>query len=310
MLKGGVRGSAGHLDPGGPGVEGRVRVAFLGLGKMGGPMARRVAAEFPLAVWNRTRERAEAFEGTATVGRTPRACAKGASVVITCVADGRALEQMFAGEEGLLAGLDPNAVLVDMSTIGRAAAKEAARAALARGARFVDAPVSGSVAAAESGELLALVGGADPDVLSVEPVLQTMCSRIVRAGGVGQGQTLKVVLNGVGAHHLIAFASMLALGERAGLGREALVEAFTAGAFATPSYVGKRAKVLARDYAPEFALTLALKDVALNVMLQEEVGLRLPVQREIAREIAQAVAEGLGGEDLFAIEKYFAQRKP
>jgi 3-hydroxyisobutyrate dehydrogenase-like beta-hydroxyacid dehydrogenase len=284
-------------------------VAFLGLGRMGTPMARRVAAAFPLAVWNRTRPRAEALQDVASVARTPRVCAKGAGVVITCMADGRALEALFAGEEGLLEGLEPNAVLVDMSTIGRAAAREAERAALSRGARFVDAPVSGSIGIAEAGELVALVGGADPDVEVALPVLRAMCGRIVRAGGVGQGQALKVVLNGVGSHHLVAFASMLALGERAGLSREALVEAFTSGAFATPSYVSKRPKVLARDFTPEFALALALKDVALNVALQEEVGLRLPVQREIARELAQAVAEGLGEEDLFAIEKYFARRK-
>jgi 3-hydroxyisobutyrate dehydrogenase-like beta-hydroxyacid dehydrogenase len=288
---------------------GAMRVAFLGLGRMGTPMARRVAAAFPLAVWNRTRARAEALEDVATVGRTPRACAKGANVVVTCVADGRALEALFAGEEGLLAGLDPNAVLVDMSTIGRAAAREAERAALARGAHFVDAPVSGSVGAAQAGHLVALVGGTDADVEFVEPVLRAMCGRLVRAGGVGQGQALKVVLNGLGAHHLIAFASMLALGESAGLSREALVEAFTSGAFATPSYVSKRGKVLARDFKAEFALALALKDAALNVALQEEVGLRLPVHREIAREIAQGVAEGLGEEDLFAIEKYFARLK-
>ncbi len=287
-----------------------MRVAFLGLGKMGTPMARRVSAAFPLAVWNRTRERSDAFAGDADVMRTPRACAKGANVVVTCVADGRALEQLFAGEEGLLAGLDPDAVLVDMSTIGRSAAREAARAALSRGARFVDAPVSGSVRAAEAGELLALVGGSDGDVGFVQPVLETMCSRVVRAGGVGQGQALKVIVNGVGAHHFVAFASMLALGECAGLSREVLVDAFTTGAFATPSYVSKRGKVLARDYTAEFSLALALKDIALNVALQEEVGMRLPVQREIAREVAQAVGEGLGEEDLFAIEKYFARRRP
>jgi 3-hydroxyisobutyrate dehydrogenase-like beta-hydroxyacid dehydrogenase len=233
---------------------------------------------------------------------------KGAAVVVTCVSDGKALEQLLAGEEGLLAGLEPEAVLVDMSTIGRAAAREASRAVALRGARFVDAPVSGTIGAAESGGLVALVGGADADVERVLPVLSTMCSRILRAGGVGQGQALKVVLNGVGAHHLIAFASMLALGERAGLPRETLVDAFTGGPFATPSYANKRAKVLARDYSSEFALELALKDVALNVALQEEVGLRLPVQREIAREVAQAVTEGLGQEDLFALEKYFAKR--
>jgi len=135
-----------------------------------------------------------------------------------------------------------------------------------------------------------------------------MCDRVLRAGGVGQGQALKVVLNGVGAHHFVAFASMLALGEKAGLARETIVQAFTSGAFATPSYVSKREKVLARDYgSAEFTLALALKDGALNLALQEEVGLPLPVQREITREVAQAVASGLGDEDLFAMEKYFRQ---
>lgn len=276
-------------------------------------MARRLAARFPLALWNRTRARAEALaracEGPAvTIAATPRECVRRAAVVVTCVADGRALEDVLAGPDGVLAGIEPDAVVVDMSTVGRAAAREAARAVEARGGRFVDAPVSGSVGPAERGELLALVGGTDDDVARARPVLEALCGRILRAGGVGQGQALKVVLNGVGAHHFVAFASMLALGERAGLARETLVEAFTTGAFASPSYLGKRAKVLARDYAPEFSLALALKDGALNVALQEEVGLTLPVQREIAREVAHAVGDGLGDEDLFAIEKYFGRR--
>ncbi|HEY8088556.1 MAG TPA: NAD(P)-dependent oxidoreductase [Polyangiaceae bacterium] len=286
-----------------------VGVAFLGLGAMGVPMARRLAPKFPLTVWNRTKSRADALEGAARVATSPRDAARGASVVVTCVADGKALEEVLGGEDGMLAGIDPDAVLVEMSTIGRAAAREAARAVEAKGARFVDAPVSGSVGPAQRGELLAMVGGADADVARVTPVLEAMCARILRAGGVGQGQALKVVLNGVGAHHFVAFASMLALGERAGLSRETVVDAFTSGAFASPSYVGKRAKVLAREYDhAEFTLALALKDGALNLALQQEVGLTLPVQREIAREVAQAVAEGLGDEDLFAMEKYF-QRK-
>jgi 3-hydroxyisobutyrate dehydrogenase-like beta-hydroxyacid dehydrogenase len=137
-----------------------------------------------------------------------------------------------------------------------------------------------------------------------------MCSRILRAGGVGQGQALKVVLNGLGTYHFVAFASMLALGERAGLTREALLDAFTSGAFSTPSYVAKRARVLARDYGkPDFTLALALKDGALNVALQEEVGLPLPVQREMAREVAQAIGEGLGEDDLYGLERYFNSRR-
>ena len=84
------------------------------------------------------------------------------------------------------------------------------------------------------------------------------------------------MLNGIGAHHLVAFTSMLALGERAGLARDVLLDAFTTGAFATPSYVGKRDKLLARDFTPDFALALALKDCALNAALQEELGVEPP----------------------------------
>jgi 3-hydroxyisobutyrate dehydrogenase len=285
-------------------------VAFLGLGNMGRPMARRVAAAFPLSVWNRTRSRADELSGVARVATTPADAARGASILVTCMSDAMALEEILGGAQGLLSAIEPDAVLVEMSTIGRAAAREAARAVESKGAHFVDAPVSGSVGPAARGELLALVGGTDADVERVTPVLRTMCDRVLRAGGVGQGQALKVVLNGVGAHHFVAFASMLALGERAGLSREVVVEAFTSGAFASPSYVSKKGKVLARDYgAVEFTLTLALKDGALNLALQQEVGLTLPVQREIAREVAQAVAEGLGDEDLFAMEKYFNPRK-
>ncbi|HEX8794088.1 MAG TPA: NAD(P)-dependent oxidoreductase [Polyangiaceae bacterium] len=287
-----------------------VAAAFLGLGTIGAPMARRVAAEFPLTVWNRTRARADALADVAArVATTPRDAARGVNVIVTCVADGKALEEILTGADGLLAGLEPDTLVIDMSTIGRAAAREAARAIGTAGGRFVDCPVSGSVGPAERGELLALVGGADPDVDRALPVVGTMCDRVLRAGGVGQGQALKVVLNGVGAHHFVAFGSMLALAERAGLSREVAVEAFTTGAFATPSYVGKREKVLARAYDdPHFTLALALKDGALNLALQEEVGLALPVQREIAREIARAVAEGLGEEDLFAIEKHYGKR--
>ena len=285
-------------------------VSFLGLGNMGTPMARRVAAAFPLTVWNRTGARADRLSTVARVATTPADAVRGASIVVTCVADAMALEEILGGPQGVLSAIEPDAVLVEMSTIGRAAAREAARAVESKGARFVDAPVSGSVGPAARGELLALLGGADADVEHAMPVLRTMCDRVLRAGGVGQGQALKVVLNGVGAHHFVAFASMLALGERAGLARETVVQAFTSGAFATPSYVSKREKVLARDYgSAEFTLALALKDGALNVALQQEVGLTLPVQREIAREVAQAVAEGLGGEDLFAMEKYFNPRK-
>lgn len=182
------------------------------------------------------------------------------------------------------------------------------RRAEEHGARFVDAPVSGSVRPARTGELVALVGGSMRSVERVRPVLAILCKQIIHAGGVGQGQALKVVLNGVGAHHVVAFTSMLALGERAGLARDVLLHAFTTGAFASPSYVGKRDKMLVRDYTADFSLALTLKDCQLNAALQDEVGLVLPVHRAIIRDVTSGVEEGLGELDLFALEKHYEPR--
>jgi 3-hydroxyisobutyrate dehydrogenase-like beta-hydroxyacid dehydrogenase len=288
-------------------------IAFIGLGAMGRPMAARlVEAGHEVSVFNRTRgpERVLAKLGAA-VFPTPRECAHGADVVITMLSDAEALASVLEGPNGVLAAFaserrKPRPVLVDMSTIGRQAAIAAGRRAEEHGARFVDAPVSGSVKPAGTGDLLALVGGTIQSVERVRPVLGVLCKRLIHAGGVGQGQALKVVLNGIGAHHFVAFASMIALGERAGLARDVLLDAFTNGAFATPSYIGKRDKLLARNYAADFALALALKDCQLNEALQAEVGLSLPVHHAILRDVGAGVKAGLGEQDLFGLEQYYA----
>lgn len=291
-------------------------VAFIGLGAMGRPMAARlVEVGFTVRVYNRSRgpERALAKLG-ATACATPGECARGADVVITMLSDAEALATVLEGKDGVLATFarehrKPRPVLMDMSTMGRKAAVAAGRRAEEHGARFVDAPVSGSVRPAGSGDLVALVGGSIRSVERVRPILAALCKKIIHAGGVGHGQMLKVVLNGIGAHHLVAFTSMLALGERAGLARDILLDAFTTGAFATPSYVGKRDKLLARDFTADFALELAQKDCALNAELQDEVGLVLPVQRAILDDVSAGVSEGLGELDLFALEKHYAAQR-
>jgi 3-hydroxyisobutyrate dehydrogenase-like beta-hydroxyacid dehydrogenase len=293
-------------------------VSFIGLGKMGLPMAANALRHFPgrVSVYNRTA--LDAPRRAQLVGArwatSPRDCARGASVIVTMVSDAAALSSVLGIDDhvegrndGVLAGLEAGALVVDMSTIGRAGALAAARAVEARGGRFVDAPVSGSVKPAQRGELVALVGGDADDIARAEPVLLAMCKRILVAGGVGQGQALKVVLNGVGSHHLVAFTSMLALGERAGLARETIVDAFTSGAFASPSYVGKASKVVRRDFTPEFSLALTKKDTQLNIELQDELEMPLAVHRAIAREVDLGIDEGLGDEDLFALEKHFAR---
>ncbi len=292
-----------------------MEVAFLGLGSMGKAMAERLLTQgFALRVHNRTRTKEKSLVARgARPFATPRECVRGADVVVTMLSDADAVWSVLEGKDGALVTFaaekrKPRAVLVDMSTIGREEACAIAKAVEASGARFVDAPVSGSVAPAADGKLLALVGGTMKSVERALPVLEALCRKILHAGPPGQGQALKVVLNGMGAHHLVALTSMLALGERAGLARDVVIDAFTSGAFATPSYVGKRAKLLAEDYTPEFSLALALKDVKLAAQLQDDVGLELPVARAVVREIEAGVREGLGGLDLFALEKRYRSR--
>ncbi len=280
-----------------------MNVAFIGLGAMGSRMAARLAAHgMTLQVWNRSGSRL----GSLVFAESPREAARGARFVVTMVADAHALTAVARGPRGILAGLERGAVWVEMSTVGRPIVRTMAAAAKRRGAHLVDAPVSGTLGPAERGELVAFVGG---DVRRAAPILRILCRRTIHAGAVGQGQALKVVVNGLGAHHLVAFATMLAVAERAGLCRRVVLDAFTTGAFASPSYVGKKAKVLARRYDPEFTLALTLKDARLATAMAREVGMSVPVLARVAREIGRGVAAGLGDRDLFALETMYPRRK-
>jgi 3-hydroxyisobutyrate dehydrogenase-like beta-hydroxyacid dehydrogenase len=149
-------------------------------------------------------------------------------------------------------------------------------------------------------------------VVELDPLFKAVGQRVIHAGPVGSGQLLKIVLNGLGCQQLVAFVSMLRLGERAGLSRPVLVEAFTTGAFATPSYVAKRARVLERRYdLPDFVLELVERDAALCAELQRETGLSLPSHAAAHAEVSRAVEGGLGAFDLFAVERvYDMKRKP
>ena len=272
---------------------------------MGLPMAMNLArAGFALGVYNRSPGRTEPLlDLGARIADSPRTVASGADVVVTMLTGGDAVEEVLFGPEGAGGAGAERRLFVDMSTIGPATARAIGRRLSALGARFVDAPVSGSRAPAETAELVVLAGGEAADVAELSSVFGALARKVIHAGPVGAGQTLKVVLNGLGCQHLLAFASMLRLGEGAGLPREVLVEAFTAGAFSTPAYVGKRQRVLARHYDdPDFVLELVLRDAVLCDELQREIGMLMPTHRAAHAEVRRAVERGLGQADLFGVE--------
>ncbi|MGW4894361.1 NAD(P)-dependent oxidoreductase [Kitasatospora sp. NPDC004240] len=225
------------------------KIAFLGLGRMGLPMARRLAdAGHPLTVWNRT---PLADEGGLIAAADPAEAVRGAGIVVTMLADPAAVEAV-AGR--FTAELAPGALWIDMSSIGPETTA-ALRAGLPDGVGLVDAPVLGSVGPAAAGKLTVLAGGREEDLDRAQPVLDVL-GTVVRCGGPGTGAALKLVVIGAMVGGVAVVAEALALGDALGLPEELMLGALSAGPLA-----GVLARARSRD--SDFPVRLAAKDLAL-----------------------------------------------
>lgn len=276
-----------------------LRVALLGLGVMGAAMARNLLkAGFPLAVYNRTRRRAEPFAALgARVAPSPRAAAEGADVVVGMVGDDAASRSVWLGEEGALAGAGPGAVLVECSTLSLEWVRELAAAAAERGVALLDSPATGSREAAEEGSLGLLVGGDAGALARARPVLGAVSRRITHLGPSGAGATMKLVANLMGAVQTAALAEGLVLAERAGLDMAQVVPLVINGAPGSPIVKGKAARMVARDYADtQFALRWMHKDATYALRLADDLGVPAPTLA-VAREVYR-LARNLGFEEV------------
>jgi 3-hydroxyisobutyrate dehydrogenase/2-hydroxy-3-oxopropionate reductase len=258
-----------------------------------------------LAVWNRTRSRAEPLSaGGARVASSPADAARGAEVVVTMLADPAAVRSVIASAGGVLEALEPGALVVDMSTVDPATAREMAALVKERGGRFVDAPVSGTLTPAVEGTLVIFAGGEPDDVERVRPVLEAM-GRMRRVGPVGCGMALKLVLNGLGSHMLTGFTASLVLGVQQGLEPRLILEAIQAGAFSSPLYATKGERILAGNFRPDFTLALMLKDQELVLGAARRLDYPMPTQAAIRDVLRQAVDAGFGAEDLSSLVRLF-----
>ena len=284
-------------------------MGFAGLGRMGWPMAANVAgAGFPLRVFNRTRERAERFVGAVPgveVCGTPAEMATVCNVVVTMLADGPAVDDVYLAEEGLIAGARPGTIFVDMSTIGPDHVAMLADKLGSLGLALVDAPVSGSVATATSGELLVMAGG-DPSVVQrVRPVLDAVGATVLYLGPSGAGATVKLVVNTViyGLNQSVSEALVFA--EVAGLDRLATYEVFAHSAIAAP-FVHYRREAFERpgEVPVAFRVELASKDLRLILDLAGRVGADLPQAQTNLAILEETESSGLRDEDVSAVARY------
>lgn len=276
------------------------KIAFLGLGQMGAPMAARLLdADHEVTVWNRTREKAEplGLRG-ARIASAPDESIAGADVAITMLTDRDAVERVVFGHDGLAAALEQGQTLIETSTIGPDAVRSIAER-LPNGVEMVDAPVRGSVQQAADGSLIILVGASDTAFERVMPILESL-GTIHRVGDLGAGAAMKLVANSTIGATMAAFGEALALGEALGLDRSVLLDVLSETPIGT-TVKGKRENVESGSYPANFKLALALKDMRLVADAAQRAGRTLRVASGTLDWYETADAEGAGDLDYSAV---------
>lgn len=285
------------------------RVAFLGLGIMGGGMARRLlGAGLSVTAFNRSPDKTAALSAAGARGAaTPREAANDADVILCMVADDSASRSMWLGADGALAGARRGAILVDCSTLTVDWVKELAATAHGQGCEFVDAPVTGSKLAAAAGELNFLVGGTAAALEKIRPVLAPMSRSITHLGPTGSGALIKLINNFTCGVHVAAMAEALAWIERSGLDRAQALGVLLDGAPGSPIAKVVSARMTARDYTPHFLLALMAKDIGYALKESAADGRSLATATAALAVFQRAIAAGHGDKDMSAIVESLRQ---
>lgn len=270
-----------------------MNIAFVGLGQMGRRMAERLAsAGFPLRVWNRTRSRADGLQN-AQVFDSPREAVAGAELVLSSLADDRAVRQVVLGPEGVIAGLPAGAVHVGTSTISLRLASELGEAHAARGQQFVAAPVLGRPDSAGRGELWILTGGEEAAIGRAARVLASLGQGQVHLGRPRQAILGKLLANFMIAGTIELLAEATTLGEKGGIAPEALIDLLTKTLFGSPIVKGYGARIAAGQFRPAgFAVPLGLKDVELALEAAHDLQAPLPSAGLARDHLIGALARG------------------
>lgn len=287
-------------------MQGQRTAGFIGLGRMGRNMARNLAAGWPdVIVFNRTAATAAEFAATEGTGLAATACelAERSDVIVTMLADGDALIETYSGSDGVLDGIRPGAVAIDMGTSGPAAVAEIRSRVEAAGAQMLDAPVSGSTPAAAAATLLIMVGGSPEVFADVEPILATM-GQPELVGPAGSAATLKLAVNSIlyGLNQALAEAVLLA--EASGVETETILDIVGRSAAGAPMVNYRKAQYLDPDNAPvTFTIDLEEKDLELALQQASTVGVAMPQTERTLAIVKDLIALGFADRDLgFAVE--------
>lgn len=279
------------------------KIGFIGLGIMGsGMVGNLVGAGHDVVVWNRTRAKAEAIEGV-DIASSPAEVALACSVVMMCVSDTPDVRQVVEGDGGVLEGLTDGALVVDHSTISPSATVELAELVAGRGAAWVDAPVSGGSEGAQRGTLSIMVGGDSADVERSRAYMDAYGATITHVGGIGAGQTVKLVNQILVVINQWAASEALLLAEAAGVDLEAALAAVEGGAAGSWMLSNRGPQMIRRDWRPGFTIDLQQKDLRLVLQTADELGLALPGTALVFQMYRALQRRGLGPEGNHALVK-------
>ena len=254
-----------------------MKVGFIGLGLMGAPMSRNLLkAGHSVRAWNRTASKVEAFVADGGEAATsPADAAAGAEVVITMVTDSPDVQAVILGEGGVIEGVAPGTVVVDMSTISPEVTRDVGAALGARGVPMLDGPVSGGVLGAQNAALSIMLGGDEDAVEVARPVLEAMGTRITYCGALGMGQVTKLVNQVIVAGTMAAVCEGLVFGAKAGADLQAVFSAVTGGAANSWQLENLGARLLKDDFNPGFMVRLQQKD--LRLIMESATAMNLPL---------------------------------
>ena len=284
-------------------------LGYVGLGVMGGKMAARLLAKGHLVTgYNRTRSKAQwLVDRGMTWADSPRAVCEAADVIFVMVTDSASLEAVAEGPDGLLAGLSPGKVVIDMSTVSPAVSRAVAEKVRAKGADMVDAPVSGSVVTLEQGKLSVMVGGDRATFDRVKPLLEDIGPKVTYVGGNGLALSMKIAINLSLAVQMLAFSEGVLLAEKSGIARETAVDVLTHSVIGSPMIQYRGPFVLGMPEEVWFSVNMMRKDMVLALEMGRQLDVPLPTTAVTNEMLTAARGMGLAERDFAVLFEVLAR---
>ena len=277
------------------------KIGFVGLGIMGKPMSKNlIKAGYDLVIYSGSSSADELKEEGAEAVDSYKAVAEAAEIVITCLPTSTEVEEVYRGDEGLLAGAKEGSLLIDMSTISPLVTKQLAEDASEKGVKTLDAPISGGEPGAISGDLALMVGGDEEDFERAKPLFEPL-GTATHVGPAGSGQIVKACNQIIVGIVLEGVSEALVLGSKAGVDPAKIIEAVSGGLAGTKVMDQKREKFLDHDFEPGFRIELHHKDLGIALATAREAGVPLPLTAVVDQMLQELQVKGRGGLDHSAV---------